>query len=80
MAGICDAHQPSLRNIGVYMRTALGPVLTLKLSAQDFKARVLQDSAAMLAVKKLAQARLARTAKLDAQTLEEADLVEDTRV
>jgi hypothetical protein len=31
-------------------------------------------------VKKLAQARLARTAKLDAQTLEEADLVEDTRV
>lgn len=59
---------------------ALGPVLTLKLSAQDFKARVLQDSAAMLAVKKLAQARLARTAKLDAQTLEEADLVEDTRV
>ena len=60
--------------------TALGPVLTLKLSAQDLKARVLQDSAAMLAVKKLAQARLARTAKLDAQTLEEADLVEDTRV
>lgn len=60
--------------------TALGPVLTLKLSAQDFKTRVLQDSAAMLAVKKVAQARLARTAKLDAQTLDEADLVEDTRV
>jgi len=60
--------------------TALGPVLTLRLSADDFKARVLQDSAALLAVKKLAQARLARTAKLDAQTVEDADVVEDARV
>lgn len=60
--------------------TALGPVLTVKLTGADFKARVLQDSAALLAVKKVAQARLARTAKLDAQPVEEADVVEDSRV
>jgi CRP-like cAMP-binding protein len=58
--------------------SAQGPVLTVALSATDFKTRVLQDSQAMISVKKLAQARLERTAKLDRET--EADVVEDARV
>lgn len=59
--------------------TAIDTVLALKLSADEFKQRVLTDSGAMLAVKKLAQQRLARTAQLDetAPALEEADVVED---
>lgn len=65
---------------------ALGQVLALRLPADVFKARVLKDGAAALAVKKLAEARLARTRELDEATQGEpvvvgdADLVEDGRV
>lgn len=60
--------------------TAQGPVLTLRLSPEDFRARVLQDSAAMLQVKKLAKARLDRTAKLDQDAPDAIEPVEDSRV
>lgn len=65
---------------------AQGQVLALRLPADVFKARVLKDGAAALAVKKLAEARLARTRELDEATQGEpvivgaADLVEDGRV
>lgn len=53
--------------------------LVLRLAASEFKARVLSDAGAMLAVKRLAQQRLDRTARLDATAAppEEADVVED---
>lgn len=44
---------------------AHGPALTLRLPAEEFKARVLADPAAKAAVERLAQARLERTARLD---------------
>lgn len=66
--------------------TAKGTVLTLRLSAAEFKARVLHDPAAMLAVKMVAKSRLNRTAALnealaDAEEIVEGEILEDdTRV
>lgn len=45
--------------------TAQGPVLAVRIPAGDFRARVLSEPGAALAVKKLAAERLARTAALD---------------
>ena len=44
---------------------AIGPVLTLRIPAGTFKARVMASPAAAFAVKTMAKWRLARTAKLD---------------
>lgn len=44
---------------------AIGPVLTLRIPAGTFKARVLASPSAAFAVKTMAKWRLARTAKLD---------------
>lgn len=61
--------------------TALGPVLTLRLPANAFKARVLATPAAALAVEALAKSRLARTAQLDQETQVEIELdLDDSRV
>lgn len=65
---------------------AAGQVLVLRLPADEFKARMLKDGAAALAVKKLAEARLERTRELDEATQGEpvvvgdADLVDDARI
>ena len=59
---------------------ALGPVLTLRLSAEAFKQRVLSSRAAALAVMELMKSRLARSAEYDAETAVEVDLEEDSRV
>ncbi|MBL8921716.1 MAG: cyclic nucleotide-binding domain-containing protein [Myxococcaceae bacterium] len=45
--------------------SALGPALTLKIPGDTFKALVLRDPTAALAVKKVAAQRLARTLQLD---------------
>jgi cAMP-dependent protein kinase regulator len=45
--------------------TAVGPVLTLELSGEEFKTIVLKDAGAAMAVKQLARTRLLRTAHLD---------------
>jgi len=45
---------------------AIGPVLTLRIPAGTFKARVMASPAAAFAVKTMAKWRLARTAKFDA--------------
>lgn len=57
---------------------ALGPVFALRLGGGEFKARVLKHPGASLAVKKLAQVRLNRTALYDRELAEEAG--EDSRV
>ena len=60
---------------------ALGPVLTLRLGASAFKARVLATPAAAVAVNALAKSRLARTAQLDQDTEVEIELdLDDSRV
>lgn len=65
---------------------AEGQVLALRLPAEEFKARVLRDAAAAVAVQKLAAARLQRTRELDQATAGElvvvgaAELLEDARV
>ena len=58
--------------------SAMGPVLTLRLGAKEFKDRVLKDPGAALAVKKVAQARLMRTALFNQEIAEEE--AEDSRV
>ncbi len=63
--------------------TAAGKVLTLRLSAGEFRARVLKDPSAMRAVRQLAQTRLTRTAQFDEAREEVIDgqpLAEDLRV
>lgn len=64
--------------------SASGPVLTLKLPGETFKALVLKDPVASLAVKKLAQTRFSRTVQLDrthgAAPPPQAEAVEDLRV
>jgi CRP-like cAMP-binding protein len=57
--------------------SALGPVLALRLGAREFKDRVLKDAGAMLAVKKMAQVRLGRTALFNEEIAEEQS---DSRV
>lgn len=52
--------------------SALGPVLALRLGAREFKERVLKDPGAALAVKKMAQVRLGRTALFNEEIAEEA--------
>jgi cAMP-dependent protein kinase regulator len=47
--------------------SAAGPVVTLRISAADFKARVLANAEAAASVNQLAAARLERTAGLDAK-------------
>jgi CRP-like cAMP-binding protein len=61
---------------------ALGPVLTLRLPASAFKARVLATPAAALVVKATAKSRLDRTARIDQETQVEVELEfdEDSRV
>lgn len=59
---------------------ALGPVLTLRLSAEAFKQRVLSTREAALAVMELMKARLAKSAQYDAETAVEIDLEDDGRV
>lgn len=61
---------------------ALGPVLTLRLPASAFKARVLATPAAAMVVKATAKSRLDRTARIDQATQVEVDLEfdEDSRV
>lgn len=62
---------------------AIGPVLTLRIPAGTFKARVLASPAAAFAVKTMAKWRLARTAKLDEATQPEIVMgfeLEDARV
>jgi cAMP-dependent protein kinase regulator len=51
---------------------AIGPVLALRLGAREFKERVLKDPGAALAVKKMAQVRLGRTALFNEEIAEEA--------
>ena len=58
--------------------SAQGPVLALRLGAREFKERVLKDPGAMLAVKKMAQVRLGRTALFNEEIAEEA--ADDGRV
>ena len=62
---------------------AIGPVLTLRIPAGTFKARVLASPASAFAVKTMAKWRLARTAKLDEAALPEIVMgfeLEDARV
>lgn len=63
--------------------TAQGPVLTLRLAAVEFKARIMKAPAAMLAVTKLAQVRVQRTAQFDKDAEAagiDVEIVEDARV
>ena len=62
---------------------AIGPVLTLRIPAGTFKARVLASPGAAFAVKTMAKWRLARTAKLDEAAQSEVVMgyeLEDSRV
>ena len=62
---------------------AIGPVLTLRIPAGTFKARVLASPGAAFAVKTMAKWRLARTAKIDEAAQPEVVMgyeLEDARV
>lgn len=59
---------------------AQGPVLTLRLPAAQFKARVMSDATAAKAIDELVKVRLGRTAKLDEESFSVDVEMDDLRV